>query len=311
MTDGPLNGPSDPHREEWSPDSDLGDERPTDGTAARDETAETDQTDDQPSEPVAKRDLSRGDYVRAGVRGLGQTLVTLGVVVLLFVVYEVWVTNIFADAKQHDVKQSYAKAVQAGKDPLKGADKLNLPAGTQVILPNGVGIANLYIPALGKDYAYTIVEGTDEADLEKGPGHYTNPYSAIPGQIGNFAVAGHRVGKGEPFLNLDKLKPGNSVVVETATNWFVYTVLGDVKTGNLDTPDSQGVVGREIVPPSDVQVVAPVPNKPGTTPTRALMTMTTCTPKYSATDRMIVHAVLARSVPVKAKQTPRELGGTL
>jgi sortase A len=251
----------------------------------------------------------RGDLIRAGVRGLGQTLVTVGLVVLLFVVYEVWVTNLFADAKQHRVHQALTQEIAAGHDPLKGQDKLELPAGTQVVLPAGRGFANLYIPALGKDYAYTIVEGTNEGDLEKGPGHYAN--TAIPGQLGNFSVAGHRVGKGEPFLNLDKLKPADAVVVQTATNWYVYTVLGDVKTGNLSVPDAQGVVGREIVSPDAVHVVDPVPDHPGATATRALMTMTTCTPKYSAEKRMIVHAVLSRVVPVAGKAVPRELGGTL
>ena len=250
-----------------------------------------------------------GDIVRAGVRGLGQTLVTLGLVVLLFVVYEVWVTNIFADAKQSTVKHQLTQEWTAGQDPLKGVDKLKLPAGQQVVLPAGQGFANLYIPALGKDYAYTIVQGTNDADLEKGPGHYSG--TAIPGQIGNFSVAGHRVGKGEPFLNLDKLKPGEVVVVQTATNWFIYQVMGNYATGDLSARDSQGVPGREIVTPSTVDVIDPVPDHPGLAPTRALMTMTTCHPKYSADKRMIVHASLSRAVARSGNATPRELGGTL
>lgn len=251
-----------------------------------------------------------GDVVRAGVRGVGQTLVTAGLVVLLFVVYEVYVTNIASNSEQRKIKKVYAQNVQAGKDPLHKQDKLELPAGKQVILPIGQGFANLYIPRLGKDYAKTIIEGTRESDLEKGPGHYQKPYTAIPGQIGNFSIAGHRVGKGEPFLNLDLLKPGDPVVVQTAGHWYVYKVLGDVKTGNLEKPDSQGTVGREIVSPSDVGVIAPVPNHPDVKPTRELMTMTTCTPKYSADKRLIVHAQLARGLDVKPGQRPKELGGT-
>ncbi len=261
-----------------------------------------------PAKPTA-RPRTRGDLVRTGLRGVGQTLVTLGLVVLLFVVYEVWVTNIFAGAEQHTVATKYNQEVKAGADPLKGVDRLQLPAGKQVVLPAGQGFANLYIPRLGKDYAYTIVEGTTEADLERGPGHYTG--TAIPGQIGNFAVAGHRVGKGEPFLNLDQLKPGDPVVVQTGSNWYVYKVLGNVKTGDLAAPDAQGVVGREIVYPSQYAVVDPVPNSPNSQPTQALMTMTTCTPKFSATQRMVVHALLYRSVPVSGTRTPKELGGTL
>ncbi|MEP6851789.1 MAG: class E sortase [bacterium] len=259
--------------------------------------------------PDRERGNRRGDLVRAGMRGIGQTLITLGLVLLLFVVYEVWVTNIFADRKQNQVYRQFQRSITTGEDPLKGVDRLKLPAGRQVVLPAGEGFANLYIPALGKDYAFTIVQGVNDADLEKGPGHY--PGTAIPGQVGNFAVAGHRVGKGEPFLNLDQLGPGDAVVVQTARNWYVYDVLGDRKTGNLDRPGPQGVVGRQIVAPGDIAVIDPVPGRPGTKPTQVLMTMTTCHPKYSADRRMVVHALLARAVAASGKQTPRELGGTL
>ncbi|HEY2042577.1 MAG TPA: class E sortase [Jatrophihabitans sp.] len=283
---------------------------------------------DAASEVAARPIRSRGDVIRTVVRGVGQTLITAGLVVLLFVVYEVWVSNIYAHQRQDKVHKQYVQAVQRGQDPLHGEDRLNLPPGKQVIIPAGQGFANLYIPRFGKDYAWTIVQGVADADLERGPGHYTS--TAVPGQIGNFSVAGHRVGKGEPFLNLDQLQPGDPIVVQTATNWYIYRVLGDAaqfqaasKIGDpkrrsdaeaaaLAAPDKQGVVGREIVSPSSVGVIAPVPNANTQTPTRALMTMTTCHPKYTANQRMIVHAALARAVAVSGQSTPRELpGGTL
>ncbi len=268
-----------------------------------------------------------GDTVRTLVRGLGQTLVTLGVVLLLFVVYEVWVSNLFADRKQHQAQHQLATAWQHGQDPLRGQDRLNLPIGKQVVLPVGDGFANLYIPAFGKDYVKTVIQGTDESDLDRGPGHYVN--TQVPGQIGNFAVAGHRVGKGEPFLNLDQLHPGDKIVVQTATNWYVYTMLGSQPAyqaalklsgsqrqqaidAALAAPDGQGVPGREIVSPSAVQVIAPVPDHPDETPTRALLTFTTCHPKYTANQRMVVHAVLSRAVAAHGTALPKELpGGTL
>jgi sortase A len=283
---------------------------------------------DRPRYGGGPSDGSAANTVRTVLRGLGQTLITAGLVLLLFVVYEVWVSNLFADRKQHQVRQQLATQWQKGQDPLKGEDRLNLPIGKQVVLPVGDGFANLYIPRFGKDFVRTVVQGTDDASLDKGPGHYMN--SQLPGQIGNFAIAGHRVGKGEPFLNLDQLRPGDKLVVQTATNWYVYTVLGDQKafaaaqrltsasarssalTAALATPDSQGVPGREIVSPSAVQVIAPVPDHPDETPTRAMLTLTTCHPKYTADQRMIVHAVLSRAVPDKGSQLPKELpGGTL
>jgi sortase A len=278
--------------------------------------------------PSRPRPSSSGDAVRTFMRGLGQLLVTCGVVLLLFVVYEVWVSNLFADRKQHQVRQQLATAWKNGKDPLKGQDRLNLPTGKQVVLPTGQAFANLYIPEFGKDYARAIVQGTDDSDLEAGPGHYVS--SQLPGQLGNFAIAGHRVGKGEPFLNLDKLRPGDAIVVQTARNWYVYTVLGSrqaylaaTKIANaseraaainaaLARTDGQGVPGREIVGPNAVQVLDPVPDHPDAAVTRALLTLTTCHPKYSANQRMIVHAVLSRAVPNRGTVLPRELpGGTL
>lgn len=288
----------------------------------------TDDVEPAGGEAHDSRHRRGGEIVRTVFRGIGQTLITLGLVLLLFVVYEVWVSNIFAHQKQTAVRHQLAQAWKSGQDPLRGEDRLNLPAGKQVIIPAGTGFANLYIPRFGRDYAETIVQGTDDGDLERGPGHYTN--TAVPGQIGNFAMAGHRVGKGEPFLNLDQLQPGDAIVVQTANNWYVYRVLGSAtqyaaaqKLSNpsqraqaeeaaLAVPDSQGVVGREIVSPSTVSVIDPVPNQNGATPTRALLTMTTCHPKYTANQRMIIHAVLARSVPARGSATPVELpGGTL
>jgi sortase A len=272
-------------------------------------TVDGTQTAELPAEPPARSGMSGGERMRWLARGLGQTLITLGVVMLLFVVYEAWVTNIFAHAKKEATRKQIEQSWSHGKDPLKGGDRLKLPSGRQVTIPLGVGFANLYIPGLGKDYAFPIVEGTNDPDLEKGVGHY--PGTAIPGQIGNFAVAGHRVGKGEPFLNLDHLRPGDAVVVQTAKNWYVYRVMGDDATGNVGARDRQGIPGREIVSPNAVQVIDPVPDNPGEKPSRAMMTMTTCHPKYSANNRMVIHALLDRAVPAAGKALPRELGGTL
>src|SRR5882757_1334912 len=255
--------------------------------------------------------MSRADMLRLGLRGTGQTLITAGLIVLLFVVYELWVTNIFAHEKQSKVHNALEKEWAQGDDPLvTGGGKLNLPGGKQGTIPTGTGIANLYIPRLGTDYHFTIVQGTDDGSLEKGPGHYTG--SALPGGVGNFAVAGHRVGKGEPFLNLDYLRPGDTIVVETKSTWFIYTVKGNLQSGDLNDKGTDGIPGREIVSPSDTNVIAPVPDHPGVTPTEKMITLTTCHPKFTATQRMILHGTLARTVQRSGDQLPKELsGGTL
>ncbi|HEY2297917.1 MAG TPA: class E sortase [Jatrophihabitans sp.] len=240
------------------------------------------------------------DRVRWLLRGVGQMLITAGVIVLLFVVYEVYVTNYFADRAQAQVKTALKQEWQHtdGEDPL-----LPLPGQSTPSLPEGKGIAYLYIPRLGRDFGYAIVQGTSDADLEKGPGHYIS--TALPGQIGNFGVAGHRVGKGEPFLNLDQLQPGDPVIVQTESHWYVYRVGG--RPGDISATDAQGVPGREIVDPSDGDVLDPVPDHPGAIPKKARLTMTTCHPKFTATQRMIVHATLAQTVPAHGLTMPASI----
>jgi sortase A len=280
------------------------------------------------SHGAARARLGTQDRVLLGLRGLGQTLITGGLVILLFVAYEVWISNIFASYKRHRVENDLVQAWAGNKDPLAG-----LPGAGQKSIPVGTAIANLYIPRFGDDFHFPIVQGTDDNSLSEGVGHYDNtPLPCAPGltapgsttacQPGNFSVAGHRVGKGEPFLNMDQLKPGDAVVVQTKTEWFVYTMLGDTSTGNPGVPGTQptapaeaanyNVVGQETVEPSDGKVLLPVPNKPDVAPTAYLLTMTTCTPKFSATKRLIVHAYLSRAIPVSGTAIPRELtGGTL
>jgi sortase A len=235
--------------------------------------------------------MTAGDRVRFVLRGVGQTLITGGLVVLLFVVYEVYVTNYFAHREQSKVHQALEQVWATGRDPLA------LPGAGGVGIPLGQGIANIYIPRLGRDFAFTIVQGSaipTDAELEKGPAHYRD--TALPGAVGNFAMAGHRVGKGEPFLNLDRVKAGDTVIIETKTSWFVYRVLG--KNGDLAQTDANGVPGREIVSPSDGDVLLPVPNHPNQQPgpNNRYLTMTTCHPKFTANQRMVVHAVLVSNL---------------
>lgn len=238
--------------------------------------------------PPRRTSMSGGDRVRWVLRGAGQTLITCGIIVLLFVAYEVYVTNFFANQAQAKVHSALEKQWATGDDPT-----LPLPGG-KIATAEGNGIANLYIPRFGRDYAWTIVEGTNAADLEKGPGHYIG--TALPGVIGNFAVAGHRVGKGEPFLNLDQLRAGDAVIVETKTDWYVYTVKGQ-QHHDITARDADGIPGREIVSPDNRTVTLPVPDHPRGRPTEAIMTMTTCHPKFTAAERMIVFAALTAKLP--------------
>lgn len=234
-------------------------------------------------EGPAPRRHTKGDTVRTALRGVGQTLITLGVVVALFIVYEAFITDIFNAQKQDELK---AQLQDDWQDPTMGTPQQET---TFSDIPIGDAFAVMRIPSFGADYAEAVVQGTTNAALEKGPGHYTE--TAGPGEIGNFAIAGHRVGKGSPFLNLDKMKPGDAIVIETEVNWYVYRVIGDPATGSFDDP-AYPAPGQDITEPADYAQVAPVPHDDTAEPTQALLTLTTCHPKFSAAERLIIHAYL-------------------
>lgn len=212
--------------------------------------------------------MSRGDAVRTALRGVGQTLITFGVVVLLFCVYELWFTNLVT-AREQDrlgdaLRRTWAEAPRTASQP----------GGAPERVPLGTGFAVLHLPSLGEDGdPKVVVEGVGTEDLKKGPGHI--PGTAAPGQLGNTVISGHRTTYGAPFADLDRLRPGDAVVVETRDSWFTYTVRG-----------------TQIVAPSAVEVTYPVPGDADAVPTRRLLTLTTCHPRYSAKQRLVVSAEL-------------------
>src|SRR4051794_9694202 len=151
--------------------------------------------------------------VRTALRGTGQTLITVGLVILLFSVWELYGTNLYTNKQQKTLTNELEDHC---------AHPSILPTGQPelVSVQLGKGLPNLGIPRLGEKYTKVIVEGVGHEDLKKGPGHY--PGTALPGQLGNFVVSGHRTTYGAPFNHLDWMKPGDAVVVETRTTWFVY-----------------------------------------------------------------------------------------
>lgn len=236
-----------------------------------------------------------GDRLRLVARGLGQLLITVGIVILLFVAYELWGTNFYTEAQQHKLQQSIELEWKHGAIP-------DISQQSVAHVAIGSGIAILRIPRFGKGYHMVVVEGTGYEDLKKGPGHY--PGTALPGQVGNFAVAGHRTTYLAPFSSIDKLKTGDAIVLETKSMWFTYTV--------AVVPAANGyprVPGQEIVDPTDIAVAYAVPDQPdpAAKPSLKLLTFTSCNPKYSAAQRIVVHAVLTSTLPKSAGEIPPAL----
>lgn len=230
--------------------------------------------------PSTSAARTTGDLVRAGLRGLGQLFITLGVIILLFVVYELYWTNLQTNADQN----SLVHQIQRTWNPPTGHAA---PAIDTV--PIGGGIAVLYIPRFGKDWHPVVVQGTGYNQLVEGPGHWVD--SAYPGQVGNFYVAGHRTTHSAPFNRLAELRKGDYVYVETAKAWYTYQL--------EDLPAPSRGTWQEIVSPNDIAVSYAVPDQPNARLTwgKRVLTFSTCNPEYSATQRLIVHGVLRASHP--------------
>lgn len=193
-----------------------------------------------------------------GIIGLiGELLITLGAVTLAYVVWQLWWTDVVSET---DARQAVV-SLQA---------EFQEKAPEQVEL--GDAFAIVRIPRFGTDYARPLYEGTDRETLKRGIGHY--PESAKPGDIGNFAMAGHRTTYGKPFSLIHEFRPGDAIIIETGEGYYVYE-----KTEDL------------IVYPHQVEVVLPVPSRPGVAPKQAVVTLTSCHPQFSSRQRWVTHGV--------------------
>ncbi len=188
--------------------------------------------------------------MRTVLRVFGECCVTAGAVVLLFLAYLVWGTALATSAHQHAFATQLQRQWQTHRDVR--------PATTRLHLVTGQPFAFIRIPRFGGSWRFAIVQGTGLPQLALGPGHV--PGTALPGQVGNFAVAAHRVTAGNPFL----------------------TYL---------------VTHTELVLPGDTAVLDPVPGHPHQPPREAMITLITCDPPWTGTHRIIVSGSLDAQTP--------------
>ncbi|GHB16498.1 hypothetical protein GCM10010346_45460 [Streptomyces chryseus] len=214
-------------------------------------------------------------------RFFGEMFISLGVLMLLFVTYQLWWTNVRAD-------------LFAGKEADKIQEGWANGRGPGAFEP-GQGFAIMHIPKL--DVVVPIAEGIDKKRvLDNGMvGHYAEGElkTAMPSdKQGNFAVAGHRNTHGEPFRYINQLEPGDPIVVETQDTYYTYEM-------------------ASILPqtaPSNVSVIRPVPPGSGFTRPGRYITLTTCTPEFTSTYRMIVWGKMVDERP-RSKGQPDALVG--
>ncbi|WP_017240378.1 class E sortase [Streptomyces sp. SS] len=215
--------------------------------------------------------------MRLVVRTFSELCLTVGTLIVLFVVYVLYWTGVqagIAGAAQIDTLQREwaATPVQAAPGPS--------PARVRPPYVPGKGIAVMYVPRLGRDWKWPVLEGTGTGVLKKGLGHYAA--TGRLGETGNFAVAGHRRTYGDPFKDFPRLRPGDAVVLTDGTTWFTY---------RIDRGPHRTV-------PGDVAVVDPVPRKSRFDGPGRYLTLTTCDPEWGSSHRLVVWAHLDATQPV-------------
>lgn len=193
---------------------------------------------------------------------IGLALVVAGLGVLGYVAWQYWGTNVVAKQQQAQVRQAISEDWRNGTD--------------------GKNIGLLRVPRFGRDYEVPIVKGFDQTSLAKGVGMY--PKADLPGELGNFAIAGHRVTHGEPFRDFLKLRKGDTVTVETRTAIFTYRLRqnGDAIT----IPFTQGWPLQKV----------PDPALRGEPPTKSVLTMLTCSELFHTDNRNVVVGNLVKIV---------------
>jgi sortase A len=210
---------------------------------------------------------------------IGVALVLAGLVLLGYVGWQFFGTNVVSHRKQQQIIEQTEREWSQGS------------SGTGTATGNGVRLegaqALVRIPKFGRDYVVPVQAGVSPDVLAEGFGHFAG--SVGPGRVGNYAIAGHRVTHGEPLREMPSLRPGDKVVVETRNRTYTY---------QLDTDPNDLVVTF-----NDVWVIAKKPRnpdggvQPAQRPGQKLITLTTCAELFHTDNRMIVFGHLVGTAP--------------
>ncbi len=212
--------------------------------------------------------------MRRILSGVGRTLIVAGLLLLIFLGYQLWGTGIYTSQAQDRLGREFRTTVDSptGRSTPSFPSATTVPPGATTTTtvpapapPDGDAIAHLVIPKMELD-SY-VVQGVDTPQLRLGPGHY--PETPLPGQSGNAGIAGHRTTYLHPFGRLDELESGDEIQVTTTQGSFTYRVYE-----------------KFVVTPDATDVLLPDPTRP------AILTLTTCHPRYSAAQRLVVKAEL-------------------
>ncbi|WP_223623479.1 class E sortase [Microbacterium sp. EST19A] len=241
--------------------------------------------------PRRERPRSRATFASV----LGELLLTAGVIVLLFVAWQMWIGDIIISAQKNDEGAARSEQLAQGEAP-ELPPLVETDEGTTVYeapIPaapaDGEWFAQMHIPRFGSEYNFGIYGGTSRSRTldQKGIGVYKD--SKMPGEVGNFSMAGHRTTWGKPFNQLDKLQIGDAIVVETVDGWYTYRF----RT-------------LEYVTPTQTDVLADVPQMPDQQTGEQYVTLTACSPLYSLAERIVAYGVFESFQP-RAEGPPTAL----
>jgi sortase A len=238
---------------------------------------------------------------------LGRTLISVGALLLLFVVYQLWGTGIHEARAQSNLTEEFEALLRstttttsttlAPTSSTTVVETTEAPTTTVEPQPeevlaafrSGDAVARIRIPKIGVDKI--VVQGVEVEDLRKGPGHYRS--TPMPGQRGNAAIAGHRTTYGAPFNRIDELEPGDEILVATPQGDYTYKVAPQ-------TNEDGSISGHLIVSPNDVWVLDDAGDN--------RLTLTACHPKYSASQRIVVQALLVEPPALTPKLVTKPTG---
>jgi sortase A len=228
--------------------------------------------------------LSRGFSRGLGV--VGESLITLGVIVMLFLGWQLWVNDVIIFNESTAVAEKNVAKWTTSKTPVPTSTQSVTDYGPAPVMARAdldTVFGNIYIPRFGNDYIKVAAEGVDaEGSLNRGYfGHY--PDSQLPGESGNVAFAVHRAGHGSPFREAPKLRTGDIIVLQTSDGYYKYQVRN-----------------TEYVMPSQVAVVGVVPGGGAAVPGQSLLTITTCNPELGNNERLITYSVMIGWQPANA-----------
>lgn len=215
----------------------------------------------------------------------GELLITAGVLVLLFVVWQMWINDAIEGSRNNAIGQELSEQWASAAD---GTEPLDPGVWVEPVVRDEAADAEefgvMWVPRFGEGFHRPIAGGVSrERTLDAvGIGHY--PDTAMPGGVGNAAFAAHRTGYGgAPFYQIGELRIGDALIIETEDGWYTY------RFRNL-----------EYVPPSAVGVLDAVPQATNPPEGERYLTLTTCHPKHTIDERVIAYSVFDSFQPRSA-----------